>query len=65
MLGYGDGSVATIQYLAQASSELPKERFEVSAAGQTAICENFRQTTIPGAKGKKRPSTNTKASRPL
>ncbi len=53
MLGYHDGSVATIQYLAQASSELPKERFEVSAEGRTAICDNFRQTTIPGAKGKR------------
>ena len=38
---------------AQASAELPKERFEVSAEGRTAIRDNFRQTTIPGAKGKK------------
>ncbi len=53
MLSYPDGSVATIHYLAQASSELPKERFEVSADGRTAICNNFRETQIPGQKGKK------------
>ena len=53
MLSYPDGSVATIHYLAQASRDLPKERFEVSADGRTAICDNFRETRVPGAKGKK------------
>jgi predicted dehydrogenase len=48
MLGFDDGSTATIAYLANASSELPKERFEVSAEGRTAICENFRTTRILG-----------------
>ncbi len=52
-LAYPDGSVATIQYLASMSPELPKERFELSAGGNTAFCDNFRKTTITGHKGKK------------
>ena len=53
LLGFADGSTATIEYLANASSELPKERFEVSGGGCTAQCENFRTTTISGRKGLK------------
>ncbi len=49
-LGFPDGSVASIDYLANASSELPKERFEASAEGRTAICENFRSTRVVGGK---------------
>ena len=45
-LRHADGSVATIEYLARTSSELPKERFEVSGGGATARCENFRTTRI-------------------
>jgi predicted dehydrogenase len=52
-LGFGDGSVATIQYLAQANAELPKERFEVSCEGRTLQCDNFRTTTGHGANGLK------------
>jgi len=48
ILGFADGSTATISYLANASSELPKERWEVSADGKTAICDNFRTTRILG-----------------
>jgi predicted dehydrogenase len=48
MLGFDDGSTATVAYLANASSELPKERFEVSAEGRTAICDNFRTTRVLG-----------------
>lgn len=47
-LRFADGSVAQIQYLAHASSALPKERFEASADGQTASCENFRRTLFAG-----------------
>jgi predicted dehydrogenase len=50
MLGYADGSTATISYLAKASPELPKERWEVHAEGGSAICENFRVTQLPGGK---------------
>jgi predicted dehydrogenase len=47
-LGFADGSCATLHYLANASGELPKERFEVSGAGRTALCDNFRQTRVLG-----------------
>ena len=50
MLGFADGSTATLQYLANAEPDLPKERFEVSAGGLTARCENFRATHLPGGK---------------
>jgi predicted dehydrogenase len=53
LLGFEDGSTATIEYLAQASRDLPKERFEVSAGGVTAQCDNFRVTTISGRKNYK------------
>lgn len=49
VLEYGDGSVATIDYLANASADLPKEVFEVSADGRTAVCENYRRTSLSGA----------------
>ena len=47
-LRFADGSSATLHYLASASGELPKERFEVSGAGRTALCDNFRHTRILG-----------------
>jgi polar amino acid transport system substrate-binding protein len=51
LLDFPDGSNATIQYLARASAALPKERFEASADGKTALCDNFRRTTVHGGKG--------------
>jgi len=51
LLGFADGSSATIQYLARASAALPKERFEASADGKTALCNNFRRTVVHGGKG--------------
>ncbi|HXV35659.1 MAG TPA: bi-domain-containing oxidoreductase [Myxococcota bacterium] len=48
LLGFADGSTAAIEYLASASRDLPKERFEVSGGGCTARCDNFRVTTISG-----------------
>jgi polar amino acid transport system substrate-binding protein len=53
LLGFPDGSTATLHYLARASEALPKERWEASADGRTATCENFRQTHIPGRKSVK------------
>jgi predicted dehydrogenase/NADPH:quinone reductase-like Zn-dependent oxidoreductase len=49
LLSYADGSSVVLQYLAGASTELSKERFEVSAGGLTAICDNFKQTRFTGA----------------
>jgi predicted dehydrogenase/threonine dehydrogenase-like Zn-dependent dehydrogenase len=50
LVRYRDGSVANINYLAQTTGELPKERFEASAGGITAICDNFKQTRVLGSK---------------
>jgi polar amino acid transport system substrate-binding protein len=50
VLGFADGSTATIAYLARASSALPKERWEASADGITVLCDNFRETRILGGK---------------
>lgn len=48
VLWFSDGSTASISYLANASVDLPKERWEVHADGRTAICENFRVSRLPG-----------------
>ena len=48
LLGFSDGSAATIEYLARTDPALPKERLEASADGLTARCENFRSTRISG-----------------
>jgi len=47
-LSYRDGSVATVEYLAQTSPEVPKERFEVSAEGRTVESVNYRLTQVAG-----------------
>ena len=47
------GATATIEYLSQTSSNLPKESFEVSGGGLTARCENYRTTQIHGGKSVK------------
>jgi polar amino acid transport system substrate-binding protein len=46
VLGFPDGSTATLEYLARASAELPKERFEASADNCTVQCDNYRLTRI-------------------
>jgi predicted dehydrogenase/threonine dehydrogenase-like Zn-dependent dehydrogenase len=48
ILGFPDGSTACLEYLARASTQLPKERFEVSADGRTARSENYRITRFLG-----------------
>jgi polar amino acid transport system substrate-binding protein len=50
ILGFPDGSTASLEYLASTASDLPKERFEVSAEGRTARCENFKTTHVSGAR---------------
>lgn len=50
LLTYGDGSLATIQYVAHGSSQVPKERCEVCADGVTAILDNYRRTTFHGSR---------------
>jgi polar amino acid transport system substrate-binding protein len=46
VLGFPDGSTASVEYLSRTDPGLPKERFEVSGDGRTARCENFRTTWI-------------------
>jgi predicted dehydrogenase/NADPH:quinone reductase-like Zn-dependent oxidoreductase len=53
LLSFADGSSATLHYLARASGELPKERFEVSGDGRTAACDNFRETRLFGGRAVK------------
>ena len=48
LLSYPDGSTASVSYLANASAELPKERFEVHCDGRSARCDNYRTTELPG-----------------
>ena len=45
---YTDGSLATIQYLAEGHKDLPKERCEVFADGKSAVMEDFRSTKFYG-----------------
>lgn len=40
-IAFADGSVGAIGYFADAGKTLPKERFEISAGGRTAIIDNF------------------------
>ena len=48
ILTFPNGSIATIQYLAHASTDLPKEVIRVSGAGRTLECDNFRSTHAVG-----------------
>jgi predicted dehydrogenase/threonine dehydrogenase-like Zn-dependent dehydrogenase len=48
---YADGSLATIQYLAEGHKDMPKERCEVFADGRSAVMDNFRSTEFFGGGG--------------
>ncbi len=53
ILGFADGSLGTIHYLANGGPAFPKERIEVFAAGRTLQLENFtklRSYNWPGVK---------------
>lgn len=41
VLGFADGSLGTVHYLANGASTFPKERIEVFAAGRTLQLDNF------------------------
>lgn len=45
-LVYANGSLATIQYLANGNRLLPKERIEVSCGGRSAVLDDFRQLEL-------------------
>jgi polar amino acid transport system substrate-binding protein len=45
-LRYGEGSTATIAYLANGAKNLPKERIEAFSSGLTAIIDDFKTLTV-------------------
>jgi predicted dehydrogenase/NADPH:quinone reductase-like Zn-dependent oxidoreductase len=50
LLSFPDGSTASLEYLSQTGSGVPKERFEISGDSRTIQCEGFRTTRITGGK---------------
>jgi predicted dehydrogenase/threonine dehydrogenase-like Zn-dependent dehydrogenase len=44
VLNFADGSIGTIIYTAEGSSELPKERFEAHADGRSLVMNDFIET---------------------
>jgi predicted dehydrogenase/threonine dehydrogenase-like Zn-dependent dehydrogenase len=44
-LGFADGSIGTIHYLANGTKKFPKERLEVFASGRVLQLDNFRKLT--------------------
>jgi predicted dehydrogenase/threonine dehydrogenase-like Zn-dependent dehydrogenase len=53
-LGFEDGSVGTVHYLANGEGSFPKERLEVFCAGRVLQLDNYRSLTGYGWKGFKR-----------
>lgn len=51
MLGFADGSIGTIHYLANGPAALPKERLEVFASGRAIQLDNFIKMTGVGWPG--------------
>lgn len=51
---FADGSVGAIGYFAHGAKSLPKERLEVSAAGRTAVIDNFGAIELYSARGRVR-----------
>lgn len=45
-LGYKDGSVAVVQYLANGNKNFPKERLEVFVGGRIGVLDDFRQLEL-------------------
>ena len=51
-LGFENGTVASIHYLANGSKDFPKERIEIFANGKVLACDNFRVSKEIGGKRK-------------
>lgn len=51
LLRLANGSIASINYFANGSSEYSKERIEVYASGRTWITDDFKQTRAYGVRG--------------
>jgi len=52
-IGYEDGSVATILYIANGDRSLPKEELQVFSGGRTAIMRNFTELELWNGSGAK------------
>ncbi len=52
-IGYEDGSVATILYIANGDKSLPKEELQVFCGGRTAIMKNFTELELWNGSGTK------------
>jgi predicted dehydrogenase/threonine dehydrogenase-like Zn-dependent dehydrogenase len=50
-LEFADGSIATVQYLANGSKRYPKERVEAHAGGASFVLDNWRKLMAFGASG--------------
>ncbi len=48
-LGFGDGSVGSICYVASGSGKLPKERLEVHGGGRSAVLDDYRSVSLYGS----------------
>ena len=59
-LGFANGSIATVLYLANGSKDFPKERIEIFSGGKVITCDNFRKSFEIGGKGKKKTSSQDK-----
>ena len=68
-LGYEDGSLGVITYIATGSPRMPKERIEVLGAGRSAVIDDFRRVRLlrpsaPAARGARSVRPRTRATRP-
>lgn len=47
---FSNGSIGTVSYVADASKRVPKERFEASGGGRTAVIDNFTRVDLFGSR---------------
>jgi len=52
LIGYENGSSASIVYADASHAMTPKERIEINGRGHTVVLDNFRSLTIDGSKAK-------------
>ncbi|RKZ19820.1 hypothetical protein DRQ50_01340 [bacterium] len=53
-LRFADGSIGTVGYFAHGAKGLPKEWFEASAGGRTAVIDNYNAVILHGEGGRSR-----------
>jgi polar amino acid transport system substrate-binding protein len=47
---FSNGSIGAVSYVADASKKVPKERFEASGGGRTAVIDNFTRVDLFGSR---------------